>query len=102
MTHKDIEIFGPKGSVIGNQHLADWLERARLHLETHTRFAKGHHIVLEQQGTWYKENGEPRGQTIVYTFMKIIEGKVAFIARYDHKEDAFQISDLNEGDKINW
>lgn len=33
LTQTDIEIFGPKGSVIGSQHLAEWLERARLHLE---------------------------------------------------------------------
>ncbi|GIN97447.1 hypothetical protein J6TS1_33170 [Siminovitchia terrae] len=70
LTHTNVKIFGPKGSFIGSQHLADWLERARLHLEKLTRFAKEHHIVLEQDGTWYEENGDVRGQATVYTFMK--------------------------------
>lgn len=101
LTHTDLEIVGQKGSISGSHHLADWLDRANLQLETLTRFAKGHNIVLEQQGTWYDDNGEIRGQATVYTFMRITEGKVVFIARYDNKKEAFQISELSEEDKIN-
>lgn len=33
--------------------------------------------------------------------MKIIEDKVSFLARYDNKREAFQISGLREEDLIN-
>ncbi|MFQ3545721.1 nuclear transport factor 2 family protein [Halobacillus rhizosphaerae] len=99
-THSDIEIMGPKGSIRGSQHLGDWVKRANLHLHTLRRFAEGHNIVLEQQGTWYEENDQIKGQSIVFTFMKIIDGKVAFLGRYDNRRVAFQVSDLNEGNLI--
>lgn len=96
LSHSDIEIMGPKGSISGSHHLGDWIERANLHLHTIRRFAKEHNIVLEQQGTWYEESDQVKGQNIVYTFMKVIDGKVAFLGRYDNKVKAFQVSDLNE------
>ena len=68
---------------------------------TINRFAKQHDIVLEQEGIWYEDNGEVRGQAIVYTYMKITEDKVSFIARYDNKREAFQMSGLSEEDLIN-
>ncbi|SHN29890.1 hypothetical protein [Gracilibacillus kekensis] len=101
LTHTNIEIIGPKGSVSGSHHLADWLDRANLKLVTVNRFAKGHDIVLEQKGTWYEDNGEIRGQATVYTYMRVTGGKVAFIARYDNKIEAFHMSGLNEENIIN-
>lgn len=101
LTRTDAEIIGPKGSVSGSHHLADWLDRANLKLVTVNRFAKWHDIVLEQQGTWYEDNGEIRGQATVFTYMRITEGKVAFIARYDNKMEAFHVSGLNEENIIN-
>ncbi|PFG14678.1 hypothetical protein [Bacillus sp. es.036] len=100
LSHSDIEIMGPKGSISGSQHLGDWIDRANLHLHTIRRFAKGHNIVLEQQGTWYEESDQVKGQNIVYTFMRVIDGKVAFLGRYDNKIKAFQVSELNEGNLI--
>ncbi|WP_273854305.1 nuclear transport factor 2 family protein [Guptibacillus spartinae] len=99
-SHSDIEIMGPKGSISGSHHLTDWIERANLRLDTIRRFAKGHHIVLEQQGTWYDENGQEKGHNIVFTFMRVIDGKVVFLARYDNKVEAFQVSELDEGNLI--
>lgn len=100
LSHSDIEIMGPKGSVSGSHHLSGWIERANLHLHTIRRFAKGHTIVLEQQGTWYGENNHVKGQNIVFTFMRVIDGKVVFIGRYDNKREAFQVSELNEENLI--
>ena len=99
-THSDIEIMGPKGSIRGSHHLGDWVKRANLHLHTIRRFAEGHHIVLEQQGTWYEENDQVKGESVVFTFMKIIDGKVAFLGRYDNRSEAFQVSGLNEGNLV--
>lgn len=100
LSHSDIEIMGPKGSISGSHHLTDWIERANLHLHTIRRFAKGHNIVLEQQGTWYDEKGQEKGHNIVFTFMRVIDGKVAFLGRYDNKFEAFQVSELNEGNLV--
>lgn len=96
LTYVNVEIAGPKGSVSGSHHLSPWLNRANLKLDTINRFAKSHDIVLEQEGTWYEENGEIKGQATVYTYMRIMERKVAFIARYDNKTEAFHASGLNE------
>ncbi|WP_227994993.1 hypothetical protein [Oceanobacillus sp. CFH 90083] len=100
LTHPNIEINGPKGSIIGSHHLADWLERANLKLVTINRFAKGNNIILEQHGTWYEMNGEIKSQATVYTYMKITEGKVALMARFDNKEAAFHMSGLSEDNLI--
>ncbi|UOQ45496.1 hypothetical protein MUN89_06005 [Halobacillus salinarum] len=96
LSHSDMEILGPKGSIRGSHHLADWFKRANLHLYTIQRFAKGQHIVLEQQGTWYEDSGQIKGESIVFTYMKVSDEKVAFLARYDNRSDALQAGGLSE------
>lgn len=102
ITSNELELIGPKGiGVINHQELGKWIERANLQLATIEKYAKDHFIVLVQQGTWLNDDDTIKGQAIVFTVFKVVDGQVHFLARYDKKEEAFKISGLNDEDKIN-
>ena len=100
VTDENIELVGPRGSVTGSHQLEPWIARANLQLETKQVFARLDYVVLEQQGTWYTDTGEIRGQGIVYTCLKIIDDKVVKLARFDEKKDAFALAELTDADEI--
>ncbi|QUW21366.1 hypothetical protein JSQ81_16385 [Sporosarcina sp. Marseille-Q4063] len=102
LTDSKLELIGPKGiGVINHQELGEWLERANLKLATTNQYAKDHFIVLEQDGTWLNDDDTIKGQAIVYTVFKVVNQKVIFLARYDNKEEAFNISGLSDEERIN-
>ncbi|WP_077326407.1 hypothetical protein [Virgibacillus siamensis] len=102
ITSPDLELIGPKGTgVITHQDLGEWIERANLQLATIERYAKDHYTVFVQHGTWLNDDNTIKGQDIVFTVFKVVDQHVNFLARYDNKEDAFKISGLGMGDKIN-
>jgi hypothetical protein len=65
------------------------------------QYAKDQYIVLEQNGTWLNDDDTIKGQAIVFTVFKVVDRKVIFLARYDNKEEAFNISGLSDDEKIN-
>lgn len=102
ITSNELELIGPKGTgIINHQELGEWIERANFQLATIGRYARDQYIVLEQHGTWLNDDDTIKGQTIVFTVMKVVDRQVDFLARYDNKEEAFKISSLGDGDKIN-
>jgi hypothetical protein len=101
LTAHELELVGPKGTgVINHQELGEWLNRANLKLSTINQYAKAQYIVLEQNGTWLNDDDTIKGQTIVFTVFKVVDLKVIFLARYDNKEEAFNISGLSDEEKI--
>ncbi|MFD1607388.1 hypothetical protein [Oceanobacillus luteolus] len=101
VTANELEIVGPKGTgVIDHKELGEWLKRAKLKLVTINRYAKDHFIVLEQQGTWLNPDDSIKGQGIVFTVFKIVDQNVTFLARYDNKQEAFDVSGLSDEAKI--
>ena len=101
VTANELEVVGPKGTgVIDHKELGEWLKRANLKLVTINRYVKDQFIVLEQQGTWLNPDNTIRGQATVFTVLKIVDKKVNFLARYDNKQKAFEVSGLSDEDKI--
>ncbi|MCP3027101.1 hypothetical protein [Halobacillus sp. A5] len=101
VTSNQLELVGPKGKgVINHQELYDWMQRAKLQLKTECRYARDHYVVLAQHGTWFNDDDTIKGEAVVYTVLKVENGKVCFLARYDDLESALRTSGLSEGDKI--
>ncbi|PYZ96666.1 hypothetical protein CR205_13280 [Alteribacter lacisalsi] len=102
VTAEKLALEGPKGTgVINHQELGEWMKRANLKLTTIKRYARGQFIVLEQTGTWLNDDDSVKGTGIVFTVFKIADGKVTFLARYDHDKDkAFEVSGLSDEDRI--
>ena len=101
VTAEPLELIGPRGAgLINRQELAEWMVRANLTLATNARYAKDEFVVFQQEGTWFNTDGSIKGQATVFTVLKIINGKVSFLARYDQQAEAFAISGLSAADQV--
>lgn len=67
---------------------------------TFERYANETNVLLSQYGTWFNEDGTIRGCQVVYTIIKVSEGRVKSLVRLDDKHDAFNVSGLCENNKI--
>jgi antitoxin (DNA-binding transcriptional repressor) of toxin-antitoxin stability system len=96
----DIEIVGPRGSGYGHQLLRDWLDHARLSLETLRAFARGDTVVVAQRGIWRSvETGEVIGEADVASLFRVEGGRVAQYARYDSLAEALKQAGLDYADE---
>ena len=81
LSHPDVEIEGPRGSVRGREVLRDWFARATVTLEPGRRFVRGDAVVFEETATWREgETGEKVGEASVATAFRVRDGLVAAIA----------------------
>ncbi len=101
LSHPDVEIEGPRGSVRGREVLRDWFARATVTLEPGRRFVRGDAVVFEETATWREgETGEKVGEASVATAFRVRDGLVAAIARHDGLEDALGHAALGFGDEV--
>ena len=101
VSHPDVEIRGPRGSVRGREVLRGWLARANVRLEPGRRFGRGKTVVVEEAATWHNaEIGEKTAEATVATAFTIADGLVAGIARHDDLEGALEDAGLDAGDKV--
>jgi hypothetical protein len=97
----NIEIVGPRGSARGHDILKDWLSRAGLQLETLRTFAKDDVVAVAQHGVWRSiETNEVTGEADVATVFRVTNNCVAYLARYDSLEEAFEKSSLTHADEV--
>lgn len=101
LSDEKIEIAGPKGSGTGHQLLTEWIDRAGLTVSTIKIYAKGGTVVFEQQGVWQDKEGKPIGEAEVSSHMKIENGKVSYLSRYDDLEQALKAAGLTSEDRKN-
>lgn len=100
LSHEDVEIAGPRGSVRGREVLRVWLARAGLTLDTRRVFARGGEVVMAQQGVWRSsDTGGVVGEAGVATRFRVEGGRVAYLARFDALEDALAAAGLGEADE---
>ncbi|MDQ7130276.1 hypothetical protein [Mammaliicoccus sciuri] len=55
---------------------------------------------MGQHGTWMNPDNTIKGQQNVYTLLIVENKKVKELARFNTKEEAFSVSNINESDKI--
>jgi len=101
LSDEQIEMAGPRGSVSGHQHLADWLSRAGLTLTTINKYERNNTVVLEQHAVWKDGKGTILGEANVASLMKVENGKVTYVARYDNDlEKALNDAKMSLKDKV--
>lgn len=101
ITAEELEVHGPKGSKgLDENGLKEWMERANLKLKTFEKYARDNKVLMGQHGTWLNEDASVKGEEDVYTVLVIDDQKVSAIARFNDKEQAFDVSGLGEADKV--
>jgi hypothetical protein len=96
----DIELGGPRGIARGAPQLREWVERARLQMETRRTFAAGDRVVLLQRATWRDHAGLTVAEATVATRFVVAGGRVAVAVRHDQLDDALAAAGLTEADEI--
>ncbi|MGG3622258.1 hypothetical protein ABES25_01600 [Bacillus gobiensis] len=71
-------------------------KRAGLTLSTKNVYAKGETVVFEQHGVWKDEEGNIKSEADVSSHMRIENGKVMYLSRYDNVEQALKDAKLNQ------
>ena len=101
ITAEELEVHGPKGTAtIDKTGLKEWMERAKLKLETFEHYTRDNKVVMGQHGTWLHTDGTIKGEQDVYTVLVFDGEKVSALGRFDDKEQAFDVTGLEEGDRI--
>ncbi|WP_408009776.1 DUF3224 domain-containing protein [Pseudalkalibacillus sp. A8] len=100
ITSPTIEISGPRGSGYGKVLLVEWLERTGLTLETLSIYGRKGSLVYEQLASWKGQEGRTPGEANVASVIKVRNGKIAFISRFDDLEKALKSAGLQETDKV--
>lgn len=101
LSDPNIEIVGPRGSGFGHALLRAWLAHARVRLEPRRVFARGSTVVVEQHGVWRApESGEVLGEADVASFFRVVDGRVAYYARFDSTGAALAAAGLSEADEV--
>lgn len=96
----NIEIIGPRGAGYGRPLLRDWLNHARVRLESRRAFARGNTVVVAQRGEWRAvETGEVIGEADVASLFRVEGGRVAHYARYDSLAEALERAGLDYTDE---
>ena len=101
LSHREVEIGGPRGSARGRQVLKDWVGRANVRLEPLRSSQRGETVVVEEAASWRDaQTGETTGAATVATVFQLDGGLVAGIFRYDGLEDALRRAGLDGSDEI--
>jgi hypothetical protein len=96
-----IEIVGPRGSGYGHPVLREWLDHARVTLESSRTFVRGGAVVIAQHGTWRStENNEIIGEADVASSFLVEQRRIVRYARYDSLDEALQKAGLDYSDEI--
>jgi hypothetical protein len=96
-----IEIAGPRGTGHGHALLLDWLNHARISLESLRTFSKGDSVVATQHGIWRSpETGAVIGEAEVASHFRVADGRVIRYARYDSLDVALEQARLTCSDEV--
>jgi ketosteroid isomerase-like protein len=94
LSHPDVEMGGPRGTVHGAQTLREWFGRANVHLEPGRIFHEADTVVVEQEAAWTSA-GSSTGQTVASVFV-VRDGLVTSVVRYPGLAEALLAADLDE------
>lgn len=100
ITSPTIEISGPRGSGYGKGLLVEWLERTGFTLETLSIYGRKGTLVYEQLATWSGQEGRTESEANTASVIKVKNGKVTYISRFDNLEKALKTAGLLETDKV--
>ena len=96
----DIQLGGPRGTSRGQPKLREWVERARLRMETERTFASSDRVVLVQRATWRDQAGMTIAEASITHRFVVSDDRVSAVVRYDSLTEALRDAALTEHDEI--
>lgn len=97
LSHPDVEMGGPRGTVRGAQVLREWVARANISIEPRHFFHDGGTVVVEGRAVWISpDNGKVTGDQPVGSVFVVRDALVASVARYDDLAGALSAANLDE------
>lgn len=101
LSHEQIGIVGPRGSVAGAEALREWLESTSVQLRPLRTFVRGNNVVVLQRGIWSDiERGEIIGERDVASAFEVIRGEVTRYSRFETLEEALATAGLSTADEL--
>jgi ketosteroid isomerase-like protein len=91
LSHPDVEMGGPRGTVRGAQTLREWVDRANIRLEPERVFHEKDTVVAQQRAEW-----QAGGQRNVASIFVVRDGLVTSVVRYPGLAEALRAANLDE------
>ena len=91
LSHPDVEMGGPRGTVRGAQALEEWVDRAKIRLEPERVFHEKDTVVAQQRAEW-----QAGGQQTVASIFVVRDGLVRSVVRYPGLAEALRAANLDE------
>lgn len=101
LSHPDVEMGGPRGTVGGAEVLRGWVARANVRLEPLRYFHEGETVVVEEAASWRSsETGEVIGEATVGSVFVVRDGLVAGVFRHDDLGAALDAAGLDGSHEV--
>lgn len=101
LSHPDVEMGGPRGTVHGTQVLREWVSRANIRLEPRRIFHRADTMVAEQWAEWRSaDTGQVTGSQSVSSVFVVRDGRITRVVRYHDLAGALGAANLDESHEI--
>ena len=95
LTEANIEVVDNQGSNFGHKALLDCINRTGLTLLTVNSYVNEEKLILKHRRIWKSEDGENKKEALVYSYIKMNNGKVAYIQCFNDSEEAEKASGIS-------
>lgn len=101
LSHPDVEMGGPRGTVHGTRVLREWVDRAGINLSPRRFFHANEAVVVDQEAAWTSaDTGEMTPSQIVASVFVVQDGLVTSVVRHARLADALGAMGLDESDEV--
>jgi len=95
LTEANVEVVDDKGSNFGHYALMNCINRSGLTLLTLKSYVNEEKLILKHRRIWKSEDGENKKEALVYSYIKMNNGKVAYIQSFNDSEEAEAASGIS-------
>lgn len=92
---QQIEFVGGNESGYGHQEFTAWISRTGLTLTTINSYVKEENLLINHLAKWKGSDGCLNKEENFYTVIKMNNGKIVYIGRFDNLLDAEEISGIS-------
>jgi ketosteroid isomerase-like protein len=96
----DVEVAGPRGSARGADQVQEWVARAGIRMVPTAWYARGDHIVAEEETSWSMPDGTLSEPMLIATAFQVTDGRVSRITRYSDVGAALNATGLQPSDGV--
>jgi len=92
---QQIEFVGGNESGYGHQEFTNWINRTGLTLTTINSNVKEENLLIKHLAKWQVNDGCLNEEENFYTVIKMNNGKIVYIGKFDNLRDAEEISGIS-------